>query len=144
MPAVSPESVVIPIVSCILGFPLLALLVICCLRRRAKLARERARRGRPGIFVELCHTVCCSRNCDTGQGALSLVRLSAISRIGSERGSGSGSGRAVSLQRGERSLSRGFPSLDLELDTVVEERSSDPDPEVLQDLCSATSIDIES
>jgi hypothetical protein len=42
--AVSPESIVIPIVSCILGFPLLALLVICCLRRRAKLARERARR----------------------------------------------------------------------------------------------------
>ncbi|XP_055841312.1 uncharacterized protein LOC129908672 isoform X2 [Episyrphus balteatus] len=43
-PTVSPESVVIPIVSCILGFPLLALLVICCLRRRAKLARERDRR----------------------------------------------------------------------------------------------------
>ncbi|XP_037037511.1 uncharacterized protein LOC119075225 isoform X2 [Bradysia coprophila] len=43
-PTVSPESIVIPIVSCILGFPLLALLVICCLRRRAKLARERDRR----------------------------------------------------------------------------------------------------
>ena len=62
---------------------------------------------------------------------------------GSER-----TGRAVSLrgERNERSLSRGFPSLDLELDTVVEERSSDPDPdpEVLQDPCSATSIDIDS
>ncbi|XP_050293230.1 uncharacterized protein LOC126733848 isoform X2 [Anthonomus grandis grandis] len=43
-PTVSPETVVIPIVSCIFGFPLLALLVICCLRRRAKLAREQARR----------------------------------------------------------------------------------------------------
>ncbi|XP_034234190.1 uncharacterized protein LOC117641162 [Thrips palmi] len=129
-PTVSPESVVIPIVSCILGFPLLALLVICCLRRRAKLARERARRGRPG-------------NCDTGQGALSLVRLSAISRIGTDRAM---AGRTISLrgERGDRSLSRAFPSLDLELDTVVEERSSDPDPEVLQDLCSATSIDIDS
>lgn len=43
-PTVAPETVVIPIISCILGFPLLALLVICCLRRRAKLAREQARR----------------------------------------------------------------------------------------------------
>ncbi|XP_054086995.1 mucin-5AC isoform X2 [Zeugodacus cucurbitae] len=43
-PTVSPESIVIPIVSCIFGFPILALLVICCLRRRAKLARERDRR----------------------------------------------------------------------------------------------------
>ncbi|XP_076259450.1 uncharacterized protein LOC143195855 isoform X2 [Rhynchophorus ferrugineus] len=43
-PTVSPETVVIPIISCIFGFPLLALLVICCLRRRAKLAREQARR----------------------------------------------------------------------------------------------------
>uniref|UniRef100_A0A182TLK3 Uncharacterized protein n=1 Tax=Anopheles melas TaxID=34690 RepID=A0A182TLK3_9DIPT len=42
--AVSPETVIIPIVSCIIGFPILALLVICCLRRRAKLARDRDRR----------------------------------------------------------------------------------------------------
>ncbi|PSN35566.1 hypothetical protein C0J52_12491 [Blattella germanica] len=103
---VSPESIVIPIVSCILGFPLLALLVICCLRRRAKLARERARR-RTG-------------NYDTDHGALSLVRFSPIHRLGSGRT------RAVSL-RSERAMSRGFPSL--ELDTVVEERS-DPDPEM--------------
>lgn len=40
----APESVVIPIVSSIIGFPILALLVICCLRKRAKLARERDRR----------------------------------------------------------------------------------------------------
>jgi hypothetical protein len=39
---------------------------------------------------------------------------------------GSGRTRAVSL-RSERTMSRGFPSL--ELDTVVEERS-DPDPEM--------------
>uniref|UniRef100_A0A182LVQ6 Uncharacterized protein n=1 Tax=Anopheles culicifacies TaxID=139723 RepID=A0A182LVQ6_9DIPT len=42
--SVSPETVIIPIVSCIIGFPILALLVICCLRRRAKLARDRDRR----------------------------------------------------------------------------------------------------
>jgi hypothetical protein len=44
---------VIPIVSCILGFPLLALLVICCLRRRAKLARERARRRTGYVRLEM-------------------------------------------------------------------------------------------
>ncbi|XP_075158901.1 uncharacterized protein LOC142232074 isoform X2 [Haematobia irritans] len=43
-PTVSPESIVIPIVSCIFGFPILAFIVICCLRHRAKLARERDRR----------------------------------------------------------------------------------------------------
>ncbi|GLV41181.1 uncharacterized protein CBL_04705 [Carabus blaptoides fortunei] len=68
-PTVSPESVVIPIVSCILGFPLLALMIICCLRRRAKLARERDRR----------------RNCDVEHGgrsqrAVSLRSERAMSR----------------------------------------------------------------
>lgn len=63
--AVSPESIVIPIVSCIFGFPLLALLVICCLRRRAKLARERDRR----------------RNYDLQDHAVSLVRFSPIHRL---------------------------------------------------------------
>ena len=61
--SVSPESVVIPIVSCIFGFPLLALLVICCLRHRAKLARERDRR----------------RNYDINDHAVSLVRITKIS-----------------------------------------------------------------
>lgn len=46
---VSPESVVVPIVSCIFGFPLFALLIICCLRRRAKLARERERQLNYGL-----------------------------------------------------------------------------------------------
>ncbi|XP_076626580.1 uncharacterized protein LOC143344421 isoform X5 [Colletes latitarsis] len=64
-PTVTPESIIIPIVSCILGFPLLALMVICCLRRRAKIARERARR----------------RNCDLDHGALSLVRFSPVHRL---------------------------------------------------------------
>lgn len=63
--SVSPESVVIPIVSCIFGFPLLALLVICCLRKRAKLARERDRR----------------RNYDLQDHAVSLVRFSPIHRL---------------------------------------------------------------
>lgn len=62
---VSPESIVIPILSCILGFPLLALLVICCLRRRAKLARERDRR----------------RNYDLQDHAVGLVRISNIHRL---------------------------------------------------------------
>lgn len=63
--SVSPESIVIPIVSCIFGFPLLALLVICCLRRRAKMARERDRR----------------RNYDMQDHAVSLVRFSPIHRL---------------------------------------------------------------
>lgn len=69
-PTISPETVVIPIVSCIFGFPLLALLVICCLRRRAKLARERDRR-RAG-------------NCEADAGAMSLVRFSPMHRLGRE------------------------------------------------------------
>ncbi|KAF7997182.1 hypothetical protein HCN44_005459 [Aphidius gifuensis] len=102
-PPVSPESIIIPIVSCILGFPVLALLVICCLRRRAKLARERARR----------------RNYDMDHGALSLVRFSPIHRLaGVEKAT-----RAIQL-KSERN-SRAMPSL--ELDTVIEERS---DPEM--------------
>uniref|UniRef100_W8BRD7 Uncharacterized protein n=1 Tax=Ceratitis capitata TaxID=7213 RepID=W8BRD7_CERCA len=101
-PTVSPESIVIPIVSCIFGFPILALLVICCLRRRAKLARERDRR----------------RNYDMQDHAVSLVRFSPIHRLNYRPS------RAISL-RPERSLSQGFTSL--ELDTVVEERCSDVD-----------------
>ncbi|SPP78466.1 Hypothetical predicted protein [Drosophila guanche] len=99
-PTVSPESIVIPIVSCIFGFPILALIVICCLRRRAKLARERDRR----------------RNYDMQDHAVSLVRFSPIHRLNYR------SSRAISL-RPERSLSQGFTSL--ELDTVLEERCSD-------------------
>ncbi|XP_054007186.1 uncharacterized protein LOC128891601 isoform X2 [Hylaeus anthracinus] len=116
-PTVTPESIIIPIVSCILGFPLLALMVICCLRRRAKLARERARR----------------RNCDLDHGALSLVRFSPVHRLapkedlaGIDR-----STRAVSF-RSDRG-SRAFSSLDL--DTVVEERS-DPEQSTALELSS--------
>ncbi|XP_030022641.2 uncharacterized protein LOC115441868 isoform X2 [Manduca sexta] len=75
-PTVTPESIVVPIVSCIFGFPLLALTVICCLRRRAKLARERARR----------------RNCELDRGELSVVRLSPVKS----------KPRAVSLVRSPR------------------------------------------
>lgn len=46
--SVTPEKIIIPMVSCILGFPLVALMVICCLRRRAKLARDRDRRRNLG------------------------------------------------------------------------------------------------
>lgn len=68
--SVSPESIVIPIVSCIFGFPLLALLVICCLRHRAKMARERDRR----------------RNYDLQDHAVmtNLVRFSPIHRLSKE------------------------------------------------------------
>lgn len=65
--SVAPESIVIPIVSCIFGFPVLALLVICCLRKRAKLARERDRR-RNYDLQDHDHTV-------------SLVRFSPIHRL---------------------------------------------------------------
>ncbi|XP_043254369.1 uncharacterized protein LOC122398508 isoform X2 [Colletes gigas] len=116
-PTVTPESIIIPIVSCILGFPLLALMVICCLRRRAKLARERARR----------------RNCDLDHGALSLVRFSPVHRLASKEDLAGidRSTRAVSL-RSDRG-SRAFPSLDL--DTVVEERS-DPEQSTALELSS--------
>ncbi|XP_066905825.1 uncharacterized protein [Halyomorpha halys] len=108
-PTVSPETIVIPIVSCILGFPLLALLVICCLRRRAKLARERDRR-RAG-------------NCETEMGPMSLARFSPMHKLGVYLAGPGGAqrARAVSL-RSERAMSRNFPSL--ELDTVVEEPTS--------------------
>ncbi|BES93400.1 unnamed protein product [Nesidiocoris tenuis] len=107
-PTVAPETIVIPIVSCILGFPILALMVICCLRRRAKLARERDRR-RAG-------------NCDTDPGAMSLARFSPIHKLGVYLAGPTPPtrGRAVSL-RSERALSRAFTSL--ELDTVLEEKS---------------------
>uniref|UniRef100_A0A182WRK1 Uncharacterized protein n=1 Tax=Anopheles quadriannulatus TaxID=34691 RepID=A0A182WRK1_ANOQN len=94
--AVSPETVIIPIVSCIIGFPILALLVICCLRRRAKLARDRDRR----------------RNIDLQDHAVSLVRINAIHRFNYN------APRAVSLCS-ERSISHSIPSL--ELDTILEE-----------------------
>lgn len=69
--SVSPESIVIPIVSCIFGFPLLALLVICCLRHRAKRSRERDRR----------------RNYDIQDHARlhSLVRFSPIHKLSKEK-----------------------------------------------------------
>uniref|UniRef100_A0A182W059 Uncharacterized protein n=1 Tax=Anopheles minimus TaxID=112268 RepID=A0A182W059_9DIPT len=58
-PTVSPETIVVPILSCIVGFPIFALLVICCLRRRAKIARERDRR----------------RNFDLKANTITLVRF---------------------------------------------------------------------
>ncbi|XP_070500120.1 uncharacterized protein [Chironomus tepperi] len=106
-PTVSPESVVVPIVSCIFGFPLFALLIICCLRRRAKLARERERQLNYGLQDH----------------AVSLVRFSPIHKLTN------GNKRAVTFRSG--SISRGFPSL--ELDTVVEEKS-DPEQTQVTDL----------
>ncbi|XP_050100345.1 uncharacterized protein LOC126581002 [Anopheles aquasalis] len=94
-PTVSPETIVVPILSCIIGFPIFALLVICCLRRRAKIARERDRR----------------RNFDLKANTITLVRFNSH-HINSQR--------SILLQSGD-SLSRGYPSLDL--DTVYEERS---------------------
>lgn len=67
--SVAPETVVVPIISCIFGFPLLALLVICCLRRRAKMAREQARR----------------RNCELNNGTFSIIRFSPIHYLGNQR-----------------------------------------------------------
>lgn len=64
--SVSPESVVVPIVSCIFGFPLVAFMIICCLRKRAKLARERDRHLNYGLQ-------------DHG---VSLVRFSPIHNLG--------------------------------------------------------------
>uniref|UniRef100_A0A182Y4A3 Uncharacterized protein n=1 Tax=Anopheles stephensi TaxID=30069 RepID=A0A182Y4A3_ANOST len=63
-PTVSPETIVVPILSCIVGFPIFALLVICCLRRRAKIARERDRR----------------RNFDLKANTITLVRFNSHHR----------------------------------------------------------------
>uniref|UniRef100_A0A182N645 Uncharacterized protein n=1 Tax=Anopheles dirus TaxID=7168 RepID=A0A182N645_9DIPT len=63
-PTVSPETIVVPILSCIVGFPIFALLVICCLRRRAKIARERDRR----------------RNFDLQANTITLVRFNSHHR----------------------------------------------------------------
>lgn len=68
--AVSPESVVIPIVSCIFGFPLVAFMIICCLRKRAKLARERDRNLNYGLQDH----------------AVSLVRFNPIHNLGKLKG----------------------------------------------------------
>ncbi|XP_050071000.1 uncharacterized protein LOC126558951 [Anopheles maculipalpis] len=94
-PTVSPETIVVPILSCIVGFPIFALLVICCLRRRAKIARERDRR----------------RNFDLKANTITLVRFNSH-HLSNQR--------SILLQSGD-SLSRGYPSLDL--DTVYEEKS---------------------
>ncbi|XP_043247759.1 zinc finger CCCH domain-containing protein 13-like [Amphibalanus amphitrite] len=47
-PTVSPETVIIPIISSIVVFPAAAFTVICCLRYRAKRARRRAKQPRLG------------------------------------------------------------------------------------------------
>ncbi|XP_026323870.1 uncharacterized protein LOC113233102 [Hyposmocoma kahamanoa] len=118
-PTVSPESIVVPIVSCIFGFPLLALTVICCLRRRAKLARERDRR----------------RNCELDRGELSVVRLSPVKT----------KQRTVSLVRSPRPL----PSLELDTvleersdpeQTTVSQVEVTPDREVGAILLGAAGV----
>ncbi|XP_068233894.1 DNA ligase 1-like [Palaemon carinicauda] len=45
-PTVSPKVVVVPILTCIFGFPVLVLLIICALRRRARRARTTAKKTR--------------------------------------------------------------------------------------------------
>ncbi|VVC33067.1 Hypothetical protein CINCED_3A010839 [Cinara cedri] len=119
-PTVTPETIIIPMVSCILGFPLLALMVICCLRRRAKLARDRDRRRNLGF----------ARACTSDQGVISLARFSPMHKIGVYLAAGanancggpmpsplSSGGRGHPL----RSESRSYASYDL--DPVMEERS---------------------
>ena len=48
---VSPQTVIIPIISSIVVFPAAALTVICCLRYRAKRARRRAKQPRWAIHT---------------------------------------------------------------------------------------------
>lgn len=118
-PTVTPEKIIIPMVSCILGFPLLALMVICCLRRRAKLARDRDRRRNLGF----------ARACTSDQGVISLARFSPMHKIGVYLAAGanaSGGAMPSPLSSGGRnhplrSESRSYASCDL--DPVMEERS---------------------
>ncbi|XP_037079354.1 uncharacterized protein LOC119100357 [Pollicipes pollicipes] len=68
-PTVSPQTVVIPIVSSIIVFPAAALTVICCLRYRARRARRRAKRPRLG---------------DKADRAVPVIRIDGTRRTGLE------------------------------------------------------------
>jgi len=48
--SVSPEVVIVPIVSSILIFPIVAFIVICCLRKRAARARQKARMAKRWVI----------------------------------------------------------------------------------------------
>ncbi|XP_035705515.1 uncharacterized protein LOC110845946 [Folsomia candida] len=59
-PTVSPEVVIVPIVSSILVFPIVAFIIICCLRRRAARARQKARMAKredPYLSERSCASV---------------------------------------------------------------------------------------
>jgi len=54
----SPEVVIVPIVSSILIFPIVAFIVICCLRKRAARARQKARMAKRWVIslLVMCTT----------------------------------------------------------------------------------------
>ncbi|KAL7644640.1 UNVERIFIED_CONTAM: hypothetical protein RMT77_004181 [Armadillidium vulgare] len=100
-PTISPHIVVIPILSCIFGFPILVLLIICALRNRARKARLKAKKRRPPE-----HTI------------TELVAHTTFSqsRYFNER--------VIRMKDGKRkTIVRFKPMPELDLDTVVEEKS---------------------
>ncbi|KAK8730599.1 hypothetical protein OTU49_007828 [Cherax quadricarinatus] len=101
---VSPRVVVVPILSCIIGFPLLVMLVICGLRYRARRAR---------ISAKKAHNV-----------ESSLLELASGPSILSSRYSNvpSSTGKTFRQKR-KRALVRFKPMPEIDLDTVVEEKS---------------------
>ncbi|XP_045621273.1 dentin sialophosphoprotein [Procambarus clarkii] len=98
-PTVSPRVVVVPILSCIIGFPLLVLLVICGLRYRARRAR---------ISAKKAHSV-----------ESSVLELTSGPSILASRYSNGKSHR----QKRKKALVRFKPMPEIDLDTVVEEKS---------------------
>ncbi|XP_042219557.1 uncharacterized protein LOC121864550 [Homarus americanus] len=98
-PTVSPRVVVVPILSCIIGFPVLVMLVICGLRYRAKRARTSAKKA---------HNV-----------ESSIMELSSGPSILASRCSNGKTHR----QKRKKALVRFKPMPEIDLDTVVEEKS---------------------
>ncbi|XP_042876686.1 uncharacterized protein LOC122256218 [Penaeus japonicus] len=70
-PTISPRVVVVPILSCIFGFPVLVLLVICGLRYRARRARTAAKKAHavePSIMELSSGPSILAGRCSNGKG----------------------------------------------------------------------------
>lgn len=101
-PTVAPKVVVVPIITCIIGFPVLVMLVICALRYRARRARINA------------------KNAHSVESSASALELTSGSSILASRCT---NGKAIRLKKRKKALVRFKPMPEIDLDTVVEEKS---------------------
>lgn len=101
-PTVAPRVVVVPIITCIIGFPVLVMLVICALRYRARRARINA------------------KNAHSVESSASALELTSGSSILASRCT---NGKAHRLKKRKKALVRFKPMPEIDLDTVVEEKS---------------------